>query len=306
MPGIFPFRTLNSTLSRDIASDPDDVQDVKSYLHQRNFYEPGGNITPVPDDRLFNSISDYQRNEGIQIDGVMKPDGETQNRMRFHEEMAASPRFPAPPVLQEKVEFFKKEGLEKKRKEFNTALNMQDRMSEAQHKSFITTYDMEGGEAETPGGSAVAGITQRTLDELIDKKYLKNVQKGTKPNQLSSAQIAQAYGAIADYSLERVGGRTYLDSLPNADDARLVFDMVVRHGPSGGAALIKAALNEIRQNDEDELDMGEGRLGPQTAAQLEKILKDVKRQQELRKRVAEKRLREYPEDAPRFRFFTKQ
>lgn len=38
-------------------------------------------MTPYPDQALFDGIKDYQRQNGLQVDGIMLPDGETERHM---------------------------------------------------------------------------------------------------------------------------------------------------------------------------------------------------------------------------------
>ena len=78
----FPERSLKQALASNRPADEDDVRDVKNYLRDQGYYEePAYGMTPYPDQDLFTAISDYQRDKGLQVDGVMKPDGETQKAM---------------------------------------------------------------------------------------------------------------------------------------------------------------------------------------------------------------------------------
>ena len=74
---------LNSTIGSKYQTDLDDAWVVKRSLNRAGLYaQPDYGMTPYPDDNLFDAIERYQRREGLQVDGVMKPDGETESRMQ--------------------------------------------------------------------------------------------------------------------------------------------------------------------------------------------------------------------------------
>ncbi len=55
-----------------------DVLNVKMGLNRVGYYEePKYGLTPYPDDQLFKSIKNYQEENDLKIDGIMRPDGET-------------------------------------------------------------------------------------------------------------------------------------------------------------------------------------------------------------------------------------
>ncbi len=53
-----------------------DVLNVKMGLNRVGYYEePKYGLTPYPDDQLFKSIKNYQEENDLKIDGIMRPDG---------------------------------------------------------------------------------------------------------------------------------------------------------------------------------------------------------------------------------------
>lgn len=82
----FPQRPLNKHLAIDSAADPQDVLETKLYLHRKGLYETHDyGITPYPDEAMFHAIKKYQNYKGLNVDGVIKIDGETQESMKKDE-----------------------------------------------------------------------------------------------------------------------------------------------------------------------------------------------------------------------------
>ncbi len=72
-----PFK-LRSTLSRNANADPDDTRRTKKALDQIGYFEtPSYGMTEYPDEPMFKGIEDFQRDQGLNRDGIMKPNGET-------------------------------------------------------------------------------------------------------------------------------------------------------------------------------------------------------------------------------------
>ena len=79
-------RPIGSTHSTDL----DDVWVVKKSLSETGDYQsPEYGMTPYPDDGLFEAIKRFQSRHGLQVDGVMEPEGETEDKMRELLEAAA-------------------------------------------------------------------------------------------------------------------------------------------------------------------------------------------------------------------------
>lgn len=73
---------LKSSVGADRETDLDDIWILKKDLSVSGHYkEPEYGMTPYPDQALFDAIKDYQRQNGLQADGVMLPDGETERHM---------------------------------------------------------------------------------------------------------------------------------------------------------------------------------------------------------------------------------
>lgn len=70
--------------------DSDDILSVKKYLKGLGYYkEPEWGMNRIADRGMFSGIRDFQKNEGLKNDGIMKPGGETEttfNKLLRHGE----------------------------------------------------------------------------------------------------------------------------------------------------------------------------------------------------------------------------
>lgn len=74
---------LKNTVGAQHEVDPDDVWVVKQALRQNGFYaEPSHGMTPYPDSSLFDAIKQFQSQNGLLADGIVKAGGKTELRMR--------------------------------------------------------------------------------------------------------------------------------------------------------------------------------------------------------------------------------
>lgn len=74
---------LNHAIADNVTTEPEDVLAAKHFLHDMGFYQPPEwGMTPYPDHTLIDSIRDFQAFNGLRVDGVMKPGGETEETIR--------------------------------------------------------------------------------------------------------------------------------------------------------------------------------------------------------------------------------
>lgn len=84
---------LRSPLGTDHVAEPDDILDAKHALRALGYYrtidgsEPGAWV----DNGLFDGIKAFQRDNGLKVDGFMRPGGETERAMNAALEEAPSP-----------------------------------------------------------------------------------------------------------------------------------------------------------------------------------------------------------------------
>lgn len=84
-----PYR-LKNTLGLTYNVNPEDVWVTKHNLKRRGYYaEPRDGMTEYPDQQLFDAIKTYQRDNRLRVDGIMKPDGETERHLLDDDDGAA-------------------------------------------------------------------------------------------------------------------------------------------------------------------------------------------------------------------------
>ena len=77
------FLQLSKTIDRNSADmDEDDVLAVKSSLKNLNYYkEPKYGMTKFSDNEMFDGIKKFQTDNKLKVDGIIKPKGETENKV---------------------------------------------------------------------------------------------------------------------------------------------------------------------------------------------------------------------------------
>ncbi|MFC3675439.1 peptidoglycan-binding protein [Ferrovibrio xuzhouensis] len=73
---------MRTELGPDRPAEPDDVWSLKQTLNLNGYYPiPDYGLTPFPDQPLFDGIRRYQQDNSLNVDGIMKPGGETETHM---------------------------------------------------------------------------------------------------------------------------------------------------------------------------------------------------------------------------------
>lgn len=74
---------IKSTVSKDKSNNPDDVLAVKVALASLGYYEtPDYGLTSYPDKAMFTGIRKLQKDLGLKQDGVVTPNGDTEQKIR--------------------------------------------------------------------------------------------------------------------------------------------------------------------------------------------------------------------------------
>lgn len=77
-----PFK-LFGRVDRAANTDERDTLQTKAALKKLGYYTtPSYGITPYPDEHMFDGIKAYQRNFGLNVDGVMAKGGETEQSLK--------------------------------------------------------------------------------------------------------------------------------------------------------------------------------------------------------------------------------
>ncbi len=77
---------ISNIISSNSAARGRDVLKIKDALRSRGYYDlPDYGITPYTDEALFDGIKQYQKDKGLKVDGIIKPDGETMQTLEADE-----------------------------------------------------------------------------------------------------------------------------------------------------------------------------------------------------------------------------
>lgn len=154
-----------------------------------------------------------------------------------------------------------------------------------------------------PGGSAVGGMLQSTLDRLVDQGFVESIQQGTKTDQLTSKQLAESYRGYFDDVLKTVnrsqpGHRTLMDINDPLGQA-LFADTMFREGRGQGPTLIQQAIKIV----DPTAPKPDGMMGPDTYRRYKNLLQDQKTRKQVINALLDVRLNGEPNEQLRFKFF---
>lgn len=88
---MFDFLKLRKEVSETTADiEPDDVLSIKRRLKGLGYYEePEWGMTKFTDNQMFDGIRKFQTDNKLKVDGIMKPDGETQNAINYKSNLSS-------------------------------------------------------------------------------------------------------------------------------------------------------------------------------------------------------------------------
>ena len=76
-------KNLNQALSANSAANAEDVMATKIFLRNQGHYiPPEWGISQFPDRAMFDALKAFQKSQGLKVDGVMKPEGETETAIK--------------------------------------------------------------------------------------------------------------------------------------------------------------------------------------------------------------------------------
>lgn len=72
--------SLSKAMGTNYTVDPGDIVNTKTALNQLGYYDvpPHRGIDDWTDDSMFNGIKAFQKDNGLKVDGFMRPDGPTE------------------------------------------------------------------------------------------------------------------------------------------------------------------------------------------------------------------------------------
>ena len=74
--------TLKKPVARNLSAHPDDMANIKFALTSLGYYDDTETgLSPYGDDQLFHAVKSFQKDNDLKADGIIKPDGPTQEKI---------------------------------------------------------------------------------------------------------------------------------------------------------------------------------------------------------------------------------
>ena len=94
---------FKGTVASSSFVDENDVVKTKSVLQNFGLYPKDSDIHGFTDNEMFDGIKDFQKATGLKVDGVMRPKGETETRIKqvmsiFNKSQIAKPDYRTPNI----------------------------------------------------------------------------------------------------------------------------------------------------------------------------------------------------------------
>lgn len=88
---------LKSTIGRSYLVNPNDILPTKKNLQNLVYYDgPSYGMTEYPDEDMIQEIERFQKDNQLNVDGIMKPEGETETKFNQIVEARSQPRKKTP------------------------------------------------------------------------------------------------------------------------------------------------------------------------------------------------------------------
>ena len=178
-------------------------------------------------------------------------------------------------------------------------------LSKTEKRAYMEVFAAEGGDSIDPVNGASSGITNRTLDEGINEKWVKGIQKGRKAKDLSYDERAGFYRDYFDFAMNRIGGSLAFAGMNDAEAASAIADTLIRHGRNGGGALIRKAINRVASTNLTERNSkGHGLPFNETVLpEFQKLIANPGTRRMFLDALADERIKSKPGEALRFNHF---
>lgn len=305
---------LSGRVGNNLENQENEVLAVKSLLHRAGYFdlnaapEPHGYMTRNMD----GAIRAYQGANGLRVDGILNPGGETESALRKIASGGAEDKIPIPRrkpsrldatgrmiredqpktykyldrVPKPKTDLFKGSRAQEW-EDWNALLEQDKELGSAQRKAFSEIYAFEGGMRSPAGGTAFAGIVQSTLNGLKNNGFLPELSKEMKTKDLDQKSINQVYkayfndlfkGAAKTAKLTADKGYTLLGTIGDDQIAAAFADTIFRDDPElVSVPMIQGAINQALSLNHVPGDRYLGVAGTQTFNKLRSIAKDPKK-----------------------------
>ena len=151
-----------------------------------------------------------------------------------------------------KTEFFDKKNPQGTWDDFRNKVTSLPNTPDNGKYSIVEIFGQEGGRASDPNGTASSGITQTTLAQSR-RDGIPGLGDITQPSKLSNEQTATVMRHWLDKGLGQAGGIGALDAINDNHAAAAMADTIYREGATGGANLIRDAINNVQPGATSEM-----------------------------------------------------
>ncbi len=204
---------------------------------------------------------------------------------------APSRRAKLPPIPGNKTSWFRQPQRQGDWAGFHAATGRLPNVTPSEQAAYMGIFAQEGGMATAPGGTATAGILEKTLNGLINNGRVSGINSNTPPKQLTMDQAAQVYRGYFDDVLERVDktkkGHQVLQQIGDPKSAAAFADTLFRHGGPDGTEMIQNAINSVKPGTFGKPDR---KMGPVTFGEYNRLAGDPKTRGRLLQALAAIRL----------------
>lgn len=172
---------------------------------------------------------------------------------------------------------------------FYQALRNLSKITDKEVRALMGIFAREGGLRSSRGSSTFAGITQRTLDNLIEAGYVTGISKVTKAGSLTVGQVAQVYDAYFNevFNAKTLGPDVVISKVSDPLAANTLWDGLFSHGPIPTGLAVQQAINAIQPGT---IEDPKGVVGSTTLKEFDKLTSNPKTRNAILNKLADFRL----------------
>ena len=158
---------------------------------------------------------------------------------------------------------------------FFNALTRLPGITQKEIDAFMSIFGLEGGLRSPNDSSTFAGITRKTLNNLIEGGYVMGIGKGRKPASLSTDEVARVYRAYFDevFKAKTLGPSQAISIVKDPLAATTLWDALFSHGTIPAGLAVQHAINTVKP---ETIENPKGVVGSTTLKEFDKLTSDPK------------------------------
>jgi hypothetical protein len=157
----------------------------------------------------------------------------------------------------------------------------------------MNTIAQEGILNADSEGSAIMGIMQKTVD---DHYKVMNVPEGTAAKDLNLDQRVAGFIAELNARYDRISGISTINQITDKTGQKVVTDLLIRVGKSGGAKIVQDAINLVVPGIFDIPENAFRAFKPKTLREFNKMMENPELRSKLLRNIADLRAIKYPDE----------